>query len=51
VAVDEVVGEIVAYVGDEEVGRVPAIAAADMGRANFLVRSFRWLRDVVSGRE
>ncbi|OUM93948.1 MAG: hypothetical protein BAA04_13460 [Firmicutes bacterium ZCTH02-B6] len=51
VAVDEVVGEIVAYVGDEEVGRVAAIAAADMGRANFFVRTFRWLRDLVSGRE
>lgn len=47
VAVDEPVGEIVAYVGDEEVGRVPAIAAADAGRANFLVRGWRWLRDLV----
>ncbi len=51
VAVDEPVGEIVAYVGNEEVGRVQAIAAADIGRANFLVRAFRWLRDLVSGRE
>jgi len=51
VAVDQPVGEIVAYVGDEEVGRVPAIAAANIGRANFLVRGWRWLRDMVTGGE
>jgi len=51
VAIDEPVGEIVAFVGDEEVGRVPAIAAAAIDRANFLVRGYRWLRDLVFGGE
>lgn len=51
VSVNEVVGEVVAYIGDQELARVPALAAADAGRANFLVRSWRWVRDAVSGDE
>lgn len=49
IAVNEVVGEVVAYLGDQELARVPALAAADVGRANFFVRTWRWIRDAFSG--
>lgn len=51
VAVNDVVGEVVAYIGDEELTRVPAIAAADVARANLFVRGWRWLRNAVFGEE
>lgn len=51
VAVDERVGDVVAYLDDEELGRVPAIAATDVDRANVLVRGFRWLRNMITGQE
>lgn len=51
VTVNDVVGEVVASIGDQELARVPALAAADAGKANFLVRSWRWVRDAVSGDE
>lgn len=51
IAVNDVVGEVVAYLGDQELARVPALAATDVERANFLVRGWRWLREAVSGQE
>lgn len=51
VMVNDVVGEVVAYMGDQELGRVPALAAADAERANFFVRGWRWLRDAFTGNE
>lgn len=49
IAVDDVVGHVVATLDGEEIGRVPAIAAADLQRANALTRGWRWLRDALSG--
>lgn len=51
VTVNDVVGEVVAYMDEQELGRVPALAAADAERANFLVRGWRWLRDAFVGDE
>lgn len=51
IAVNQVVGEVVAYLGDQELARVPALAAADVDRANVFVRAWRWMRDALSGRE
>lgn len=45
--VNDVVGEVIAYLDDTEVGRVPALAASDTGRANVLVRGWRWLRNLI----
>ena len=35
--------------GNEEVGRTEAVALQDVKQANFIVRFFRWLADVVRG--
>lgn len=51
IAVNDVVGEVVAYLGDQELARVPALAASDVERANVLVRAWRWVRDALTGRE
>jgi len=51
IAVNQVVGEVVAYLSDQELARVPALAAADVDRANVFVRAWRWMRDALSGRE
>lgn len=44
---NDVVGDVVAYLDGVEVGRVPALAATDIGRANIFVRGWRWLRNII----
>jgi len=43
------VGTVVVMSGKEEVGRTAAVALQDVKQANFVVRFFRWLSDVVRG--
>lgn len=51
VTVNDEVGQIVAYMDGRELARVPALAASDVGRANFFVRTWRWIRDAFTGAE
>lgn len=43
------IGTVVVMSGNEEVGRTEAVALQDVKQANFIVRFFRWLADVVRG--
>lgn len=47
VQLNDPVGEVVAYLDGVELSRAPAVAAADMGRANLAVRGWRWLRGLI----
>lgn len=47
IQLNDVVGEVVASLDGVELARVPAVAAADMGRANLFVRGWRWLRGLI----
>lgn len=47
VSLNDPVGEVVAYLDGVELSRAPAVAAADMGRANLAVRGWRWLRGLI----
>ncbi|HBE05175.1 MAG TPA: hypothetical protein DCY85_01660, partial [Firmicutes bacterium] len=43
------IGTLIVMSGKEEVGRTAVVALQDVKQANFVVRFFRWLGDVVRG--
>lgn len=45
----EPVAELIVLSGNKEVGRTRLVAMTDVRRANFIVRFFRWLSDMVKG--
>lgn len=47
VQVNDVVGEVVAYLDGNELARIPALSATDVARANIAVRGWRWLRNLI----
>lgn len=49
VSAGDVVGQLVAYVDDQEVGRVDVVAARDVAKAGALVSLWRGVRDFVVG--